>query len=326
MEKKELRLLKNFIGILFVILFLAVGGHEVNAAEILIGTGKSTSMDYYTGRAICRIINQNAKDFTCKALFTEDSYYNLTNVRSGSIEMGIVESDMQYHAVNHSGSFQFLDISYENIRALFSVHSVLLTVIAQRNSGIKHFDDLKGKRINIGNPGSSQRAIMEMMMATKGWTKTDFLLTEELPAAQHSLALCHGRIQATVDKIVHPSPAVKQLMDFCDAFIVGINDQQIDKLVADTPYYTSAIISEGMYKNNTTPIPTFGMKATVVVSADLDETIAYTIVKTLFDNLERFKKMHPAFAKLTPAQMSKEGLIAPLHEGAMRYYREKGWR
>jgi TRAP transporter TAXI family solute receptor len=217
-----------------------------------------------------------------------------------------------------------MDANYENLRALFSVHGEPFTVVARRDSGIGELDDLKGKRVNIGNPGSGQRATMEVVMRAKGWTKGDFALAEELPASQQSLALCHNRVQAMVYTVGHPNPSVGKAVGLCDAIIVGVGGPAIDKLVADNPFYALATIPGGMYAGNPDPVRTFGVKATVVSSAEVDADLVYAVVKVVFDNLDKFRKMHPAFGTLAPSAMVKEGLSAPLHEGAVRYFKERG--
>lgn len=161
-------------------------------------------------------------------------------------------------------------------------------------------------------------------MAAKGWKKEDFLLAEELPAAQQSLALCHNRVQAMVYTVGHPNASVGQVTGLCDAFILSVGGPEIDKLVAENPYYAHVTIPGGMYPENEDPVRTFGVKATVVTSADVPSELIYAIVKAVFDNLDQLRKMHPVFGGLEAKEMTREGLSAPLHEGAARYFEEKG--
>ncbi len=297
-----------------------------HAGEILIGTGSIAGVYYPAGRAICRLVNRYVNGVTCRAQPTAGSAFNLSNVSGGAIEIGLAQSDLQYDAVNHSGAFQYTDIPFSNLRAMFSLHSEPFTVVARRDSGIRSFDDLKGKRVNIGNPGSGQRATMDVVMAAKGWTKDDFLLAEELPASQQSLALCHGRLQAMVYRVGHPDASIAQVTELCDAVLVEVRGSVIDKLLADNPYYAPATIPGGMYPGNPNAVQTFGVKATVVTSADVPAELVYAVVAAVFDNLDQLRKMYPAFARLKPAKMAREGLSAPLHEGAERYFKEKGLR
>lgn len=297
---------------------------STRADEILIGTGSTSGVYYPAGRAICRLINRNADGVTCKAQPTAGSLANISNVTAGALEIGIAQSDWQYYAVTGTGPVEFMDAGFENLRALFSLHGEPFTVVARDDAAIQHFDDLKGKRVNIGNPGSGQRATMEVVMAAKGWTKNDFVLAEELPAEQQSFALCHGRVQAMVYTVGHPNASIGQAAGLCGAIIVEVTGETIDKLVAENPYYAYTTIPGGMYEGNPEGVTTFGVKATVVSSSDVDSDLIYAVVKAVFDNLEDLRRMHPAFGLLDARSMAHDGLSAPLHEGAARYFREKG--
>ena len=237
--------------------------------------------------------------------------------------MAVAQSDWQFHAVNGTGPFSEAGAD-PDLRALFSVHSEPFTVVARRDAEIRSFDDLRGKRVNMGNPGSGQRATMEVVMAAKGWTEEDFTIADSLPADQQSLALCHDRIQAMVYTVGHPNPSVGKAAGLCDALIAEVRGPEIDKLVARYPFYAYTSIPAGIYPGVDEPVTTFGVKATVVASAKMDPETAYRVVQAVFGNLERFRKLHPAFGDLDPAAMVTDGLSAPLHEGAMRYYKEQG--
>ncbi len=315
-------------GVLAAVVLGALAGFAAGPArssEVLIGTGSKSGVYYQVGRSICRLLNAETvrHGITCEALSTAGSIFNLTNVRAGQLHFGVAQSDWQYHAVRGTRAFDSIGPDPE-LRALFSVHGEPFTVVARRDSGIRMFEDLKGKRVNIGNPGSGQRATMEVVMQAEGWTKSVFSLANDLPASQQSLALCHDRVQAMVYTVGHPNASVGQAAGLCNAIIVEVKGPAIDRLVDENPFYSYTEIPGGIYSGNPDPVVTFGVKATVVASARLDADTVYTVVKTVFDNLDRFRKMHPAFGALEPAGMIKDGLSAPLHKGAVRYYLERG--
>ncbi len=305
---------------------LVLTGGPVQAEEIFMGTGSRAGVYFQVGRATCRLVNKGTTShgLTCAAPPTAGSIANLEAIRNSELQLGVVQSDWQYHASKGSGRFQEAGPD-EDLRALFSVHGEPFTVVARRDAHIKTFDDLKGKRVNIGNPGSGQRGTMEVVMTAKGWDKSVFSLANELPASQQSLALCHDRVQAMVYTVGHPNSSVGQAAGLCDAIMVEVKDATIDKLVEENPFYAYTEIPGGIYGGNPEPVTTFGVKATVVSSAKVDAEVIYNIVKAVFDNLDNFKKLHPAFSGLQPEQMIHDGLSAPLHEGALRYYQEKGW-
>jgi TRAP transporter TAXI family solute receptor len=306
-----------------VLATLAAG--PARSAETFIGTGSKSGVYYQVGRAICRLLNAETlrHGIDCKSLPTAGSIYNVTNVRAGRLHFGVAQSDWQYHAVKGTSAFEIIGPD-PDLRALFSVHSEPFTVVARRDAGIRRFRDLKGKRVNIGNPGSGQRATMEVVMRAEGWTKSMFSLANDLPASQQSLALCHDRVQAIIYTVGHPNASVGQATGLCDAVIVEVKSPAIDRLVEDRPFYAYTEIPGGIYSGNPDPVITFGVSATVVASAKVDADTVYTVVKAVFDGLDRFKKMHPALGGLEAGRMIKDGLSAPLHEGALRYYKEQG--
>jgi TRAP transporter TAXI family solute receptor len=198
-------------------------------------------------------------------------------------------------------------------------------VIARADAGIESFDDLKGKRVNVGNPGSGQLATMEVVLAAKGWTMDDFALASELKPAEQAAALGDNKVDAIVYTVGHPNGSIQEAVSTVDAKLVPVQGEAIDKLVADNPFYAYASIPGGMYKGTDSDVKTFGVKATFVTSSDVADDVVYEVVKAVFDNFDRFKKLHPAFENLKEEEMITDGLSAPLHDGAVKYYKERGW-
>lgn len=296
------------------------------AAEILIGTDRADSIDFLMGWAICALVSMAAEDegSRCETLATTGPVFNLTNLRAGAIEAGVVPSDIQYHGFNHSGPFSFVDVAYDDLRALTSMQAEPFTLVVRRDSGIRSLNDLKGRRVNIGSSGSRERDIMDMVVAAKGWAADDFELANELPASQQSLALCHGQVESVVYIVAHPDSTVGQLIELCEAAIVEAAGPDIAALVEASPFLAFAVIPGGLYADSPDAVRTFGIRASLVSSTNVDAETAYLWVRAVFDNLPRFRWMHPTLGDLDGEEMIGEGLTAPLHEGAERYYREKG--
>ena len=293
---------------------------------VSIGTGGVTGVYYPTGGAICRLVNKNRKEhgIRCSVESTGGSVYNLNTIRAGELEFGVAQSDWQYHAYN--GTSQFEDQgAYEGLRAVFSVHPEPFTVVARADAGISDFQDLKGKRVNVGNPGSGQRGTMEVLMEALGWSMDDFSLAAELKSAEQSQALCDNQIDAMVFTVGHPSGSIQEASTACDSVLVNVTGPEVDALVEENPYYRKATIPGGMYRGTDEDVQTFGVGATFVSSVDVPEEVVYEIVKAVFENFDDFKNLHPAFANLKQEEMIKDGLSAPLHAGAEKYYKEQGW-
>lgn len=291
---------------------------------VTIGTGGITGVYYPVGGAICRFINQGRKEhgIRCTVESTGGSVFNVNAIDSGDISMGVSQSDVQYFALKGEGPFK--DKGPNNdLRALFSLHPEALTLVARRDSGIHSWADVKGKRLNIGDPGSGNRVMTEDLMRQSGVKVSDLKLATDLKPSEMAGALCDNKIDAYTYVVGHPNASIKEAMATCNATVVPVPEGDIGKMLKASPYYSAANVPARMYGDNP-DIKTFGVRATVVTSAKMPDAEAYAIVKAVFDNLDEFKKLHPALEHLTPQDMLS-GNTVPYHPGAARYFREKGW-
>ena len=306
----------------------AIGPQSASAQQqrfITIGTGGVTGVYYPAGGAICRLVNRDrAKtNLRCSVESTGGSVFNINAIKSGELDFGVTQSDVQYNA--YKGLGQFKDGAVTDLRAVFALHPEPFTVLARKESNVTKFDDFKGKRFNVGNPGSGTRASMEELMGVIGWKNSDFALAAELRPDEHGPALCDGKIDGFFYGVGHPSANIQDPTTICGAKLISLSGPGVDKLVKEKPYYAYAVIPGGMYPNNPNPTNTYGVQATVVSSTRVPVDVVYAFTKAVFDNFDEFKKLHPALTNLKPEDMIKNGLSAPLHEGAIKYYKEKGW-
>ncbi|MEX0302088.1 MAG: TAXI family TRAP transporter solute-binding subunit [Leisingera sp.] len=312
--------------ILATALTMAFGTTVAQAEQfVTIGTGGVTGVYYPTGGSICRLMNKNRKEtgVRCTVESTGGSVYNINTIREGELEFGVAQSDWQFHALH--GTSKFADAGpFEDLRAVFSVHAEPFNVMVRADAGIEHFDDLAGKRVNIGNPGSGQRGTMEVLMEAKGWTKDTFALASELKSAEQSSALCDNQIDAFIITAGHPSGNLTEAATTCDAKLVPVTGEAVEGLINDNAYYRSATIPGGMYRGTGGDVATFGVGATLVTSAKVSDEAVYALVSSIFNNFDDFRKFHPAFANLTKEDMVSAGLSAPIHPGALKFYREQG--
>lgn len=305
---------------------MPTGAAQAQQKFVTVGTGGVTGVYYAAGGAICRLVNKDrAKHgIRCSVESTGGSVFNVNTIKAGELDFGFTQSDVQFNAVKGLNQFKEGG-AVTDLRAAFAVHPEPFTVVARKEANIGKFEDFKGKRFNVGNPGSGTRASMEELLGAMGWKLSDFSLASELKADEHGPALCDGKIDGFFYGVGHPSANIQDPTTSCGAKLVSMTGPAVDKLVADKPYYAKVTIPGGLYPNNPQATHTYGVLATVVVSAKTPADTVYNVVKAVFDNFEEFKKLHPALANLKPESMIKDGLSAPLHEGAVKYYKEKGW-
>jgi TRAP transporter TAXI family solute receptor len=291
-----------------------------------IGTGGVTGVYYAAGGAICRLVNKDRAQhgFRCTVESTGGSVANINTIKGADLDFGVAQSDWNYHGLKGTKAFEKSG-PFPELRSVFSLHPEPFTILARADANVKNFSDLKGKRVNVGNPGSGTRASMDELLTASGMKLSDFGLAAELKADEHGAALCDNKIDAFFYGVGHPSANIQDPVTTCGAKLVNITGPAIDKLVAANSYYAKATIPAGMYKGNDQPTQTYGVLATFVTSAKQPDDMVYTLVKAVFENFEDFKKLHPALANLKPENMIADGLSAPLHPGAVKYYKEKGW-
>jgi hypothetical protein len=309
-------------------LFMGAAPTTVQAKTtfVTIGTGGITGVYYPTGGAIAKMVNKKRKEYGIRATVesTGGSVFNVNAIMSGDLEFGVVQSDRQFQAINGSPDSEWAGKPQKDLRAVFSIHPESITLVAAVDAGIKDITDLRGKRVNIGNPGSGQRQNSIDALTAVGIDYKKDMKAEGIKAAESAGLLQDGRIDAFFYTVGHPNGSIKEATagkrKVRFASITGI-----DKLLAKYPYYAKAVIPIKFYPTavNKEDVKTFGVKATFVTSAKVPDNVVYAITKEVFDNFESFKKLHPAYAVLTKKGML-EGLSAPIHPGAMKYYKEVG--
>lgn len=308
----------------FLIVWLTVWASIVSAQGnfVTIGTGSITGVYFPTGGAICRLLNKerDAHGFRCVVDPTGGSIDNLDALRDGWIDIGVVQADVQFDAVNGVNAFKSEPMP--DLRTLFSVHAEAFTLLARNDSGIGDFTDLVGKRVNIGNPGSGNRATMDLVMDAFDMTKSDFAVATEYSGDVMLEAMCNGELDAAVYTIGHPSALIKELTGFCETSIISVASDEVVLMELEHPFYRSVTIPGGMYVSNDEDISSIGVGATIVTMADAEDDLIYAITRAVFDNLTELRNLHPAFANLIAQNMAAGDVTAPFHPSAERALRE----
>jgi len=311
---------------MFFICLSFTGCKEENLRFITIGTGGVTGVYYPTGGAISRMINRKSGEYRIKATVesTSGSVYNINAVLSDDLDFGVAQSDRQYQAYN--GTAEWSESGrQEKLRSVFSIHPESITLVASERSGIESIADLRGKRVNLGNPGSGQLQNSKDVVHAAGLSEDDFA-AEYVKAVEAPGLLQDERIDAFFYTVGHPAGNIKEATSGrVKVRIIPIRGEGIDSLLSTHSYYATALIPHSFYPNslNENDIETIGVKATFVASSDLDDEIVYAVTKEVFENLDDFRSLHPAYKTLTEENMLK-GLSAPVHSGALKYYRETG--
>jgi len=318
--------MKSRIAALTIGVLLSGGGAMAqDSSFISIGTGSVTGVYYPAGGAICRVVNRDRLDHgvRCGVVDTAGSVANLDGLRDGTFDFAVVQSDLAHAAATGTDAYAGA-APLEGLRTVLALHPEPFTILARADAGISSLEDLKDKRVNIGEPGSGARATMEVVMDALGWTARDFDRVFELGSSEQAGAFCEGRVDAIVYSVGHPSAAVQQVTSACGGVLVPVEGPEIDALVAETPYFRSAIIPGGLYRGNDDDIASFGVGALVITQEDVPDDLVHLVVQSVFENLDQIRATHPAFSALDARVMATAEPGLGLHPGAARYFEETG--
>jgi TRAP transporter TAXI family solute receptor len=298
----------------------ARGAEEIFAS---IGTGQVNGIYYPVAKAICQIVNRDLRTYgvRCSPEATPGSVYNIEALRSGELEFGIVQSDVQFAA--HHGDDRWTGRPFRGLRSVVSLYPELVTIIARADSHIRDLADLVGRRVNVGNRGSGTRATWDAIEAQLGWKDEERVHPVELNAAATTSALCTGAIDANLLIVGHPSPLVKTQLAACATNLVTITGPAVDKLAHDQRYYQRGGIPGDLY-GIAKDVPTFGGRATLVTSAATDPRTVAVIAKAVLSHMGELRAVHPVLAQLRAREMINDGLTAPLHPAAEQAYKDLG--
>jgi len=308
-----------------VVMAASFAGAPAKAGQdILIGGGSVTGVYYQVALNVCNLLNKHSSDkYNCVGRPALGSVFNIRAVKRTPLDFGVAQSDRNFEAFRGKGDWQGKPM--EDLRSVFSMHPETVLLVTRADTGINSVADLKGHAVNIGNPGSGQRGNAEDVLRLYGIDKDNDIKAQGLQQQEASRALIDKKIDAFFYTVGNPSAAIEEPANSTQIKIIPINDAAIYGFVDERPYYVMTTIPAGTYKGVDVDVETYAVTATVVTSASASDEMVYDAVKTVFDNLDELKATHAAFRVLTPKSMLK-GLTAPLHDGAMKYYKEQGWK
>ncbi len=290
--------------------------------DILFGGASITGVYYQVALQISSKMNTHHGDkYNFIGRPTGGSVFNV-NALERLLDFGVAQSDRNWQAYNGAADWTGNPAKY--LRSVFSMHPETVLLVVRKDSGIKSVEDLRGKRVNIGNPGSGQRGNAEDVLRIYGLDFNRDFRAEGLQQHEASRALVDRKIDAFFYTVGNPSAAIEEPAQSVDIEILSINSDAIKKFVDEHPYYIMTTIPAGTYRGVDYDVETFAVTATVVTTETASEELVYNMVKTVFENLDDLKASHAAFRNLDREEML-QGLSAPFHPGALRYYKEQGW-
>ncbi len=280
---------------------------------VSIGTGEPNGVYYPVTQAICSIVNRQIKtsDVRCSAEATPGSAYNIEAMRTGDLDMGIVQSDML--AAAHDGVGPFAGHPFPELRTVVLLHTESVAVLVRADSGFRTLQDLSGHRVNIGGPGSGTRIVWDML--TREWGPSA-PAPANMPLEAATDALCHGRIEANLLVVGQPSPQVAASFAACKVTLLPVEGPVVDAVLRAAPYYSATSIPGQMY-GLAHDVPTFGGKAVLAAPNWLEPQVTDLIARSVQASLAELRRAHPALEELDTDEKVNARLPAPLHLGVM---------
>jgi TRAP transporter TAXI family solute receptor len=328
---KDKRIIMNWITLfLWAMVFFNMMPQRLHAEPqfATIGSGDISGVYYPTALAIAKMINSKRNVYGVRAAvkLTSGSVFNANAVLAGYLEFGLVQSDVQYQAVYGQARWKKKG-PQKDLSAVFSLHHESVCLVAAVDAGIETILDLDGKQVNLGRPGSGGYQNAINALKSMGLNPRSDIFPEKIGAPKAPQHLQDNRIDAFFCTVGHPSEMLKEAVSGSRKVrFVPITGSGIDKLIADRVYYTKTHLPVAKFyqgAKNSGDVETFGVSATLCTSALVPDRVVYVITKEVFDNFDHFRRQHPALGNLTKKSML-EGLSAPLHPGALRYFKEVG--
>ncbi len=304
------------------ILLAGAGTARGDDMPIVIGTGPVAGTYFPVGGAICNVFNRAHKGGRrCLVQSTGGSRDNLVRLARSEIEFALIQSDWQYLALNGGADDDLARI--QDLRAVLSLQAHTITVVVHPDAGLSNLEDLKGRRVNLGPPGSGMRAAAESLLAALDWSRDDLGEIAELGPGKVGAALCEGQIDAFVLPVSHPHGTISAAAERCNARLLSVPDQVVARLGAEWPFYAPANLPAGVYNGQDAPVRSYGVRATLVTLARVPEDTVFDLTKAVLADLDRFTDQHPVLNHLSRAEITAAGRVAEIHAGAVRYFGQK---
>jgi TRAP transporter TAXI family solute receptor len=301
---------------------------SAQSTYVNIGTAGIGGGYYPTGGYICNLVNKTRESYghniRCTVESTAGSVANLRSIAAGETEVAIVQADWQKHAYDGTSVFKEIGPQKE-LRYVMGLHSDVIHIVASKKSGIKGWDDLKGKTVNTGNVGSGTEATIYTAMDAYGLKPAEFFGQEtKLTSREQASALCDGKIDAFIYPTGVTAASITEATNTCDVTIANWWDSTIEGLLEKYSYYVPITIPAGVYRGVDSEAKSWGMPATLVSTTRMSEDAIYNMVKAVLENFEDFKKQSTLYLALQREDLATGGRSVPMHPGAEKAYKEAG--
>ncbi|WP_096700370.1 TAXI family TRAP transporter solute-binding subunit [Magnetospirillum sp. 15-1] len=295
-------------------LVLAQAAGAAERRTLVIASGEVTGYYFPVAGALCRVINKDHPlGLGCAVMPSSGSAANVAALKAGDADLALVQSRAaQMAAIGAEG---FKDAGpMADLRAIMALHGEVAVVVARPGAGIDNLGDLKGKRVNLGKPGSFQRSMAETVIDASGLSQGDLSVLVELDLAEQAAELCQGNIDAAVFTGIHPMPEVQMAVEECGASLVQIRSKSMDSFFKKVPWVARFAIKGGTYDGQKEDVAAIGLK-TLLVTSKLSADEVAAIAKTIWANFAAFTRLHPALRGLSKAETSRDGIPIRMHDG-----------
>jgi TRAP transporter TAXI family solute receptor len=290
---------------------------------LIIAAGEVSGYYFPVAGAICRVINKDhPHGFGCAVMPSSGSAANVAALKSGEADLALVQSKVAQLAFVGEDPFKEQG-AMADLRGLMSLHGEVAVVLARPGSGIEQMGDLKGKRVNLGRPGSFQRGMADTVLDAGGLSQGDMAPVVELDLAEQGGELCQGAIDAAVFTGVHPMPEVQAAIEECGATLVAVKGKSMDAFLRKAPYLSRLAVKGGTYEGQKEDVGGIGVKAVLATTTRMTPDEVYDVMKVVYANFVSFTRLHPVLHGLTKAA-AHEGIPIRLHDGAEKLYAEVG--
>lgn len=313
--------MKKFISLalsmILALSLVACGGAATS--KMTMGTGGTSGTYYGYGGVLGQYI-KNKAGIDVVVVSTDGSKANIQGIAAGDYQLGTVQSDVMSYAWEGTRSFE-TEGKVDSFRTVAGLYAEAIQLVTM-DPEIKSVADLKGKSVSIGAPGSGVYFNAVDVLTAAGLSEAD-INAQYQSFADSADALKDGKIDAAFIVAGAPTPAITELCTTNDAYLVPIDGEVADKLMASCPFYTVYEIPAGTYEGQAEAVKTVTVKATLIVSASASEDAVYNLTAAIFDNIDAITTENAKGAELS-IENATSGMTVPFHAGAAKYFAEKG--